>query len=402
MNTVKIGDEFEAKSYGLICSAIKNGDLGISELSARVYQKKGYYSKDRESDIIFDLSIEIWPPKAERYSLLFLIECKSSIRGNNVPVSDVEEFYTKMNQVAGSAVKGIMITNNEFQKGGLTFAKNKNLMLIEVKNEDNYNIILHRTEGVKENKDVEVEDSILNIVKKALGIEPVVGLKRLSKINIEEKALALLKEYNGGNKPLEINSFIDFVKNTYSINCDFDHQLKSINGRRILGSFNNLTNYIIIDKEIYNTNRFPFVFAHEFAHYFLHQELRINQDIYNNFEDSKYDFFADRYTLTNDRHWIEWQANKFAVGLLLPEKLFKAHLIAFRKSRGIRKPDFIYLDGQSVNLADYYQTIDYLSEIFRVSKESIQFRIKELNIIHDYRKDKRINKIMNDYTPYYF
>ena len=137
MNTVKIGDKFEDKSYDLIVKAIKNGELGIYGSTAKVQKKVGYYSKDREKEIIFDLSIEVWPKNAERYTLLYLIECKSSPSGHNVPVDDIEEFYTKLNQVAGGGVKGVMITDNKFQSGGLTFAKNKRMMLIEVDKDDN-------------------------------------------------------------------------------------------------------------------------------------------------------------------------------------------------------------------------------------------------------------------------
>jgi len=85
MNTVKIGDSFEKKSYEVISKAVENGELGISESASRVFQKKGYYSRDREKDIIFDLSIEVWPTNAERYTLLYLIECKSS-NSKKVPV----------------------------------------------------------------------------------------------------------------------------------------------------------------------------------------------------------------------------------------------------------------------------------------------------------------------------
>ena len=86
MNTVKIGDKFEDKSYDLIQKAIENDELGISKTSAVVFRQKGYYSNDREKDIIFDLAIEIWPKNAKRFTLLYLIECKSSPKGHNVPV----------------------------------------------------------------------------------------------------------------------------------------------------------------------------------------------------------------------------------------------------------------------------------------------------------------------------
>ena len=78
MNTVAKGDQFENKSYELITEAVNNGELGLLAATAKVCRKPRYYSRDREKDIIFDLSIEIWLKDAEKYSNLYLIECKST------------------------------------------------------------------------------------------------------------------------------------------------------------------------------------------------------------------------------------------------------------------------------------------------------------------------------------
>nr|WP_298999379.1 hypothetical protein [uncultured Allomuricauda sp.] len=45
MNTVKIGDKFEHKSYDLIVKAIRNGELGISESTAKVQKKSAIIQK---------------------------------------------------------------------------------------------------------------------------------------------------------------------------------------------------------------------------------------------------------------------------------------------------------------------------------------------------------------------
>src|ERR1035437_7168582 len=99
MNTVAKGDNFENISYELIIDSINNLELGILPANAKVFRKKGYYSIDREKDIIFDLSIEILLKDAERYSNLYLIECKSSTK-KNIPVDDVEEFFSKIRQIS--------------------------------------------------------------------------------------------------------------------------------------------------------------------------------------------------------------------------------------------------------------------------------------------------------------
>lgn len=126
----------------------------FQNLQQKCSRKRLLFFKKREK-IIFDLSIEIWPKDAKRYSFLFLIECKSS-NSKKVPVDDVEEFWAKVDQVAGKNVKGVMISDNSFQKGGLTFAKNTGMMLIEVDSENNHKIILHRTDKEKDKKDKKI------------------------------------------------------------------------------------------------------------------------------------------------------------------------------------------------------------------------------------------------------
>ncbi|MFA6137096.1 MAG: ImmA/IrrE family metallo-endopeptidase [Sulfurimonas sp.] len=383
MNTVKIGDKFEDKSYDLIEKAINNNEFGISKESAKVFKKKGYYSRDREKDIIFDLSIEIWPKNAKRYSLLFLIECKSSL-SKKVPVDDVEEFYTKINQVAGVNVKGVMISDKSFQSGGLTFAKNRGMMLIEVDSYDTYSIILHKTDHEKiDEKNKEIDEIFFYFIKKTLGIEEVNGLKKLSSEQIENIAKQILEKYNKLITGINISEFISHLENEYNLTFDFSKELETVNGKKIKGYCDLRNKKILLDYSIVNTEEFSFILGHELGHYFLHQNLKINQEQYNDFEDSKYDFLVGKYALKNDRNWIEWQANKFSVSLFMPKELFLTRLITYRKGIGISRPEHIYLDNQSINKQDYYKTLNYLSNYFGTSKTSVKYMIEELNLITD-------------------
>jgi len=387
MNTVKIGDKFEDKSYHLIVKAIENDELGISKSSAKVFRKKGYFSARREKEIIFDLSIEIWLKNARRYSLLFLIECKSS-NSKKVPVDDVEEFWGKIDQVAGKNVKGVMISDNCFQGGGLTFAKNTGMMLIEVDNEDNHSIILHRTEKEEtESNEKSIDDIFFSFVNKTLGLKKVQGLKKLSVNDIENLATPILDKYNKLHSAIEIDSFIEFLKTEYELSFDFTKSLETVNGKQIAGYFDIENKAILIDASIGRSEKSPFVLGHELGHFFLHSELKINQERYNEFEDSHYDFFSDKHILVNDRNWIEWQANKFAIALFLPKVLFIPHLIAFRTSIGISRPYHIHLDSQSINQQDFYKTVEYLSNYFGISKTTVKFRIEEFELI-TYEKPK--------------
>jgi Zn-dependent peptidase ImmA (M78 family) len=381
MNTVKIGDSFEKKSYEVISKAVENGELGITESASRVFQKKGYYSRDREKDIIFDLSIEVWPTNAERYTLLYLIECKSS-NSKKVPVDDIEEFYSKIIQVSGANVKGVLISDNSFQEGVVTFAKNRGIMLIEVSKLGEHNIILHRTNrGIEDLNDVDVDSIFEKFIKKALGPQKIEGLQKLSSDQIEVKANIIHSEYSRSRKPIVIDEFIEFIKQKYELKINLNCDLQTINGKKILGYYSVKENQIFMDNSLVLTNQTSFVLGHELGHFFLHKELTVNQEIYNDFEDSEYNFFADKHILKNDKNWIEWQANRFAISLFIPSDLFLYYLCEYRKSIGISRYFHIYLDNQRINQEDYRKTVDHLAYLFGISKTVVRYKIDELKII---------------------
>jgi len=381
MNTVKIGDSFEKKSYEVISKAVENGELGISESASRVFQKKGYYSRDREKDIIFDLSIEVWPSNAERYTLLYLIECKSS-NSKKVPVDDIEEFYSKIIQVSGVNVKGVLISDNSFQEGVVTFAKNRGIMLIEVSKIGEHNIILHRTNrGIDDIKDKDIDSIFEKFIKRAFGPQKIEGLQKLSSDQIENKANIIHSEYSRSRKPIVIDEFIEFITQKYGLKIDLKCDLETINGKKILGYYSVKENTIFLDQSLLLTNQTAFVLGHELGHFFLHKELTVNQETYNDFEDSEYDFFADKHILKNDKNWIEWQANRFAISLFLPSDLFLYHLCDYRQSIGISRYFHIYLDNQRINKDDYRKTVDHLAYLFGISKTGVRYRIDELKII---------------------
>jgi Zn-dependent peptidase ImmA (M78 family) len=381
MNTVKIGDTFEKKSHDVIVKAVENGELGICESASKVFQKKGYYSRDREKEIIFDLSIEVWPTNAERYTLLYLIECKSS-NSKKVPVDDIEEFYSKIIQVSGANVKGVLISDNSFQEGVVTFAKNRGIMLIEVSKIGEHNIILHRTKrGSNDIKDADIDSIFEKFIKRALGPPKIEGLQKLSSDQIEVIANVIHEEYSISRKPIVIEEFIEFASKKYGLTIDTECDLETINRKKILGYYSVKENTIFLDQSLLPTNQTAFVLGHELGHFFLHKELAVNQEMYNDFEDSEYNFFADKHILRNDKNWIEWQANRFAISLFLPSDVFLSHLYEYRKSIGISRYYYIYLDNQRINQEDYRKTVDHLAYLFGISKTVVRYRIDELKII---------------------
>lgn len=125
MNSISVGDSLESKIFDLFKSEIAADRFFAKPECCKVFRKKGYYSKDRGKKIKFDISIEVFLPGSQSYSLLILIECKNY--NHAVPVNDAEEFFAKVQQVSGANVKGVIASNNAFQTGTLQYCKSKGM-----------------------------------------------------------------------------------------------------------------------------------------------------------------------------------------------------------------------------------------------------------------------------------
>lgn len=102
------------------------------------------------------------------------------------------------------------------------------------------------------------------------------------------------------------------------------------------------------------TGRYRFTCAHELAHYILHKELFLhNNDI----------AALDKVTLSSkSNNAIEKQANMLATCILMPMPQVKKAIY----------------EQRSVNEKD---TIARLSDIFKVSKQAMEIRLREHNLI---------------------
>lgn len=130
MDTVQKGNKFENLVFKYIKQELYNDNFLVSPRNSEIFQKKGYYSKDRQSNIITDISIETFLPNIKNFGLLIIIECKDYKK--NVPINDIEEFYAKVQQIAGINVKGIFVTTAKLQNGALKYAKSKGIGVLHL------------------------------------------------------------------------------------------------------------------------------------------------------------------------------------------------------------------------------------------------------------------------------
>jgi hypothetical protein len=141
MSTTKKGNAFENLVYNHLKTELANDDLFIPSKTSQIFLKKSYFSKDRQSNIITDISIETSIPKATDYSLLTVVECKDY--AHPIPVDDIEEFHSKIQQISGDNVKAIFATTAALQKSALAYAKSKRIAVIRFLPANQVNFVLY-------------------------------------------------------------------------------------------------------------------------------------------------------------------------------------------------------------------------------------------------------------------
>jgi Zn-dependent peptidase ImmA (M78 family) len=125
--------------------------------------------------------------------------------------------------------------------------------------------------------------------------------------------------------------------------------------------------------------------CHEIGHFILHKDL-INKDNfvdYLNLPDSLYNQKTGKYDLVNDRNFIEYQANTFAVEFFLNEELLRSLLVEKQIETGFSKTKtgYIFADNQYCNLKDKEEIISHLSEYFNTTKKVIESRLEGLKML---------------------
>jgi Zn-dependent peptidase ImmA (M78 family) len=419
-STLEKGNKFESKSLDIIKRVIENEQLGHMSKHLKICSQKEYYSALRKSNIKFDLTIEVWPPGASKYTLIYIIECKDY--ETRVPVNKIEDFYSKIQQVSGVNVKGIFISNSPLQKSGFNIADSIGMMVIIGESADNYKIELYKNcrekeqlkipfinntfdigiidEGTKLIEKI-VDKAILNSLEENTSDSKVsFGIDRLSSADIEEIAKTELNKIDScilsEAVPLTEKTLIDYIQNNLGVEID---ELAEEN--KALGLCDIHNKKISINKSIKGTKRLLFILAHELGHFVLHQKLFIGQTTYDSFEDSEYNFRTNKHDLKNPKNWVEWQANYFASSFLLPKETLVARMLIFQTRLGIPKGK-IYVDDQIDNINNYSLLIKKLSSYFQVTKTTIIYKLKEINMITENSRLKSIRDIIHEYKDEFF
>jgi Zn-dependent peptidase ImmA (M78 family) len=427
MDTTKKGDELEDQIFELFNDEISNDRFWAKKECCKVYQKKGYYSRDREKNIIFDISIEISLPGEENYSSLVLIECKNY--KDKVPVGDVESFLMKAHQVSGGNVKAIVASNNAFQEGAFNFSKSKKIGLLRYYDRTKLEWILHRSPSnivsssfavnhysgaydalhkhnyksryfdffgcidhcytnsfrlffgtlLKFGQQKDYIDALNSIETLPENENCIVKYKEQSEIENECEIIHTEIGYRSGTVPLD--KVTSLLNEKYRLKVIESIDLPD----GVLGkiSFNPLQISILRDHE--NEARGRFTLAHEFGHLILEHSKYMSGE---SCLDSSLDLENAKDVGIKDVMRMEWQANQFASCLLLPKRQIVKSFTSIASSIGLLDRGFgiLFLDDQMCNQEAYYRVSSELMKRYQVSRTAIKIRLKKLGYINEPEK----------------
>jgi Zn-dependent peptidase ImmA (M78 family) len=429
-SSIQKGNEFEDRVFLIFSKLLSDDKLFMRSEGSTIYQKKGYYSKDRQNNIVVDISIETFIKDASNYSILTVIECKDYKK--LIPIDDIEEFKAKLDQIAGKNVKGIMVSRHGFSERTMNYAKSQGIALVRLLdgNKINWDInrAIHTTIKTKEKIDIfndEIHKGLINNIIYSLNsnycfcnhynhyynslsdlllnlginnngdnafIEYFVKrnfinipfIKREEIEGMANKILLMINKTDAFENSLD--RIVEHIKRKYKVKISEISDLgMDRNGNKILARFNPCRMTV----EIYNgldEHRKRFTIAHEIGHIILHRSYLINpvSEI-----DLSINIFND-YILDKDTgKRAEIQANIFAAYLLMPRKIFLAKAIEIAVSLDYKKKGdyLIYIDEQPCNLNNYIILARQLSFIFNVSKQAIEYHLKSFEgLLKDDRK----------------
>lgn len=428
-STTRKGDALEKRIYDLFKNEIEADRFWAKKQCCKIFLRKGYYSRDRQSQIVFDVSIEIFLPGADEYSSLVLIECKNY--GHAVPVDDAEEFFTKVQQVAAANAKAVIASTASFQSGARTFSKSKGIGLIRYFDSDNFKWELRRSPSASARS---TSADATNFVEAGLDQESFRSLafdlyfqspvretnslwdffedlmldsslppENVRKIgNPRNKLVNLVQFYEKGElESLSLEALTALGYNNGEVNLDALCKREAARTGLVVetevplpepGTSIPALGRISFDPlviQIYasdtpNRGRDRFTLAHELAHYLLnHGRYLIREDC----DDS--DFALKRSSVVDgsDVTRMEFQANFLAASLLMPRAYFLEDFRRLVRSLDIADKGFgpLYVDDQLCNRQNFDMVTSHLMQRYGVSRTATKIRLDSMGLLHDAR-----------------
>lgn len=438
ISTKQIGDALEERVRNYFEAEIAADRFWAKKTNCKVFWKKGYFSKDRNSEIVFDVSIELYLPGAKDYSALVLIECKNY--SHSVPVDDVEEFFTKVQQVAAANAKAVLASTASFQLGTRNFAKSKGIGLLryfdqrdfkwELKRspsasarltpeEDGYRVEeglsrqdyrstvfdLYLQSPLRQTNSLWVffEDLILDSGLPPNQVHKIANQRSkllnqvpfLEKGELESRSSEILADlsYSGGEVSLE--ALCDREANRSGLVVQIG--VPPGENPSLLGhiTFNPLVIEVFLNGPT-NRGRDRFTLAHELAHHLLSHGRYMMREYCDD------DDFVLRPTSLvegTDIARMEFQANYLAASLLMPHEYFLEDFQRLMRTLAIpdRGHGALYVDNQPCNVQNFEIVVSDLMRKYGVSKTAAKIRLETMGLLRDIRQERQPQPILSSF-----
>jgi Zn-dependent peptidase ImmA (M78 family) len=429
MNTTRIGDTLEERIFGLLRTEIEADRFWAKKENCKIFRKKGYHSKDRDGEIIFDVSIEIYLPDAMDYSMLVLIECKNYT--HPVPVDDAEELFTKVQQVAAANAKAVIASTASFQSGTRAFAKSKGMGLLRYFDASHFKWELRRSpsasarghdadagllveEGLSRQDFVSIEfdlymqspgretNSLWDFIED-LAIDTSLTSAQVSRIaNARSRLVSqvpFLEKVELETLSFETLSEIKYLVGEVSLDavCAREKERCGLTTLTGVASTNTDPHTPVLGRIVFepleiqvfaqavpNKGRERFTLAHELAHHLLRHAQYMSREYCD-----ENDFVLRRWGMGDgtDIARMEFQANYFAASLLMPRTNFVEDFRRIVRSLDISDRGFgaLYLDDQPCNLESYKLVTSQLMRSYGVSRTAATIRLESVGLLRDAR-----------------
>lgn len=429
-STKKVGDVFEKRVFRYFSTEIAANRFWAKKANCKVFSKKGYPSKDRNGKIVFDVSIELYLPGANEYSSLILIECKNYT--HPVPVDDVEEFFTKVQQVGAANAKAVIASAASFQSGAQEFAKSKGMGLLRYFDRRDFKWELKRSPSASARStaakdaylverglsETEFRSCVFDLYLQSptrrtnslwdffedlvldAGLSPdqvrLVSNARsklsnqvpfLEKDDLESRSAEILADigYSGAEVSLDALCERESHANRLVVRTGVIPAV-SDSWSGALGRITFAPLVIeIFAQESANRGRERFTLAHELAHHLLAHGQHMTREYCDD-----EDFILDRRSLLegSDIARMEFQANYFAASLLMPRTYFLEDFQRLTRSLDIRDRGYgaLYVDDQPCNLQSFRIVTSDLMQTYGVSRTAAKIRLESLGLLRDGRQ----------------
>lgn len=428
-STTEKGNALEREIYDLLQAEIDADRFWAKRSNCKVFLKKGYFSKDRNSEIVFDVSIEVFLPGEPEYSALVLVECKNY--GHPVPVSDAEEFFAKVQQVAAANAKAVIATTASFQAGARQYAKTKGIGLIRYCSPDNFKWLLNRspsaTAATASAESAELVDRALtqrdfrslafdlyfqsperctnslwdffedlvldsglpsermhllsNPRSKLINQVPYLETEELERVTMN--ALSSIG-YMGGEVNLELICAQEAKRTGLVVHTTVPppdlNDPPTVLGRIV---FDPLIIQVYASK-VPNRGRDRFTLAHELAHHLLDHGRHLVQE---SCDDNDFVLRRDSEIHEKEILRMEFQANYFAASLLMPKNHVVEEFHRLIRTLGISNKGFgaLYVDHQPCNVRTFDEVTGFFMQRYGVSRAAVKIRLESMDFVQDVR-----------------